>query len=102
MNVTFFINNVIWILENSVPIGLSIMVVLSEYYLQRIERISLTQALNLNLAQKTFKIFFDDSHARFNIREQSLQLLDILNSRDPSIQYMAEFENENKQLNFLD
>ena len=78
------------------------MVVLSECYLQRIEHISITQALNLNLAPKTFKRFVDDSHARFNNREQSLQFLDILNSQDPSIQYTIEFENENKQLNFLD
>ena len=78
------------------------MVVLSECYLQRIEHISIIQALNLNLAPKTFKRFVDDSHARFNNREQSLQFLDILNSQDPSIQYTIEFENENKQLNFLD
>ena len=102
MNVIFFTNNVIWILENAGPIGLSIMVVLSEYYLQRIEHISIIQALNLNLAPKSFKRFVDDSHARFNNREQSLQFLDILNSQDPSIQYTIEFENENKQLNFLD
>ena len=78
------------------------MVVLSECYLQRTEHISIIQALNLNLAPKTFKRFVDDSHARFNNREQSLQFLDILNSQDPSIQYTIEFENENKQLNFLD
>ena len=89
-------------LENSRPMGLSIMVVLPECYLQRIEHISITQALNLNLAPKTFKRFVDDSHARFNNREQSLQSLDILNSQDPSIQYTIEFENESKQLNFLD
>ena len=78
------------------------MVVLSECYLQRIEHISITQGLTLNLAPKTFKRFADDSHARFNNREQSLQFLDILNSQDPSIQYTIEFENENKQLSFLD
>ena len=89
-------------MENSGPIGLSIMVVLSECYLQRIEHISITQALNLNLAPKTFKRFVDDSHARFNNREQSLQFLDILNSQDPSIQYTTEFENGNTQLIFLD
>ena len=72
------------------------------YRFQRIVHISITQALNLNLAPKTFKRFVDDSHARFNNREQSLQFLDILNSQDPSIQYKIEFENENKQLNFLD
>ena len=93
-------NNVIWTLENPGPIGLSIMVVLFECYLQRIKHISITQALNL--APKTFKRFVDDSHARFNNREQSLQFLDILNSQDSSIQYTIDFENESKQLNFLD
>ena len=78
------------------------MVVLCECYLQRIEHIAITQALNLNLAPKTFKRFVGDSHARFNNREQSLQFLDILNSQDPSIQYTIDFENESKQLNFLD
>ena len=78
------------------------MVVLSECYLQRIEHTSITQALNLNLAPKTFKRFVDDSHARFNNREQSLQFLDTLISQDPSIQYRIEFENKNKQLSFLD
>ena len=86
-------NNVIWNLENLESTGLSIMVVLSACYLQRIEHISITQALNLNLAPKTFKRFVDDSHARLNNREQSLQFLDILNSQDPSIQYTIEFEN---------
>ena len=45
------------------------MLVLSECYLQRIEHISITLALNLNLGPKTFKIFVDDSYARFNNRE---------------------------------
>ena len=43
----FLYNNVIWTLENSGPIGLSIMVVLFECYLQRIKHTSITQALNL-------------------------------------------------------
>ena len=98
----FLYNYVIWTLENLGPIGLSIMVALSECYLQRIEHISITQALTLNLTPKTFKRFVDDSHARFNDREQSLQFLDTLNSQDPSIEYMIEFENENKLLSFLD
>ena len=90
----FLYNNVIWTLESSGPTGLSIMVILSECYLQRIEHKPITQALTLNLPPKTFKRFVDDSHARFNNREQSLQFLDILNSQDPSIQYTIEFENE--------
>ena len=94
--------NVIWTLENSGPIGLSVMAVLSECYLQRIEHIFIIQALTLNLAPKTFKRFVDDSHARFKNRGQSLQFLDTLNSQDPSIQCTIEFKNENKQLSFLD
>ena len=49
------------------PIGLTIMVVLSDGYLQRIEHISITQALNINLAPKAFKRFLDDSHAIITI-----------------------------------
>ena len=45
------------------------MVVLSEYYLQRIEHVPITQDFTLNLAPKKFKGFVDDSHARFNNRE---------------------------------
>ena len=40
----FIYNNVIWTLENSGPISLSITVVLAECYLQRIKHISTTQA----------------------------------------------------------
>ena len=103
----FLYNNVIWTLENSGPIGLAAMVVLSECYLQRIEHISITQAFTLNLAPKAFKRFVDDGHARFNNREQSLSRSRSIdnsqeNSQDPSIQYTIEFENENKQLSFLD
>ena len=98
----FLYNNAIWTLEKSGPTDLSVMVVLSECYHQRIEHISITQALTLNLAPKTFRRFVDDSHARFNNREQSLQFLDILKSQDPSIQCTIEFENENKQLSFPD
>ena len=98
----FLYNNVIWTLENWGPIGLSIMVVLSECCLQGIEHISITQALTLNLAAKTFKRFVDDSHARFNNRKHLLKFLDILNRQDPSIQYTIEFENGCKQLSFFD
>ena len=68
----------------------------------KIEQIPITQALTLNLAPKTLKRFVDDFCARVNNREQSLQFLDILKNQDSLIQYTTEFENENKQLNFLD
>ena len=38
----FLYTNVIWTLENSGPVGLSIMIVLTECYLQRIVNISMT------------------------------------------------------------
>ena len=60
-------------LENSEPIGLSNIVISSEYYFERIEPISITQVFTLNIQPKTFKGIFDDSHARFHTREQLLQ-----------------------------
>ena len=98
----FLYNNQIWKLYNSGPIGLSIMVVLSECYLQRLEEKSVTLSFALNLSPKTFKRYVDDSHTRFENKQKSLQFLEILNKQDSSIQYTIEFENNRKQLNFLD
>ena len=60
----FLYNNLIWKLYNSGPIGLSIMVVLSECYLQRLEEKSIALSFVLNISPKTFKRYVDDSHAR--------------------------------------
>ena len=77
--------------------GLSIIVILSECYLQKIEHIPVTHALTLDIPRKSFKRFVDGSHVKFGKREQSLQLLDII-CHGPSIQITIEFKNENKQL----
>ena len=98
----FLYNNLIWKLYNSCPFGLSIMVVLSECYLQRLEEKSIALSFALNISHKTFKHNVDDSHARFDNKQKSLQFLEILNKQDSSIQYTIEFENNQKQLNFLD
>ena len=98
----FLYNNLIWKLYNSGPIGLSITVVLSECYLQRLEEKSIALSFALNISPKTFKRYVDDSHARFENKQKSLQFLEILNKQDSSIQYTIEFENNQKQLNFLD
>ena len=98
----FLYNNLIWKLYNSGPIGLSIMVFLSECYLQRLEEKSIALSFALNISSKTFKRYVDDSHGRFENKEKSLQFLEILNKQDSSIQYAIEFENNQKQLNFLD
>ena len=78
------------------------MVVLSEYYLQRLEERSIALSSALNLSPKTFKQYVDDSHIRFQNEQNSLQFLEIFNKQDSSIQYTIEFENNQKQLNFLD
>ena len=98
----FLYNNLIWKLYNSGPIGLSIMVVFSECYLQRLEEKSIALSLALNISPKTFKRYVDDSHARFENKQKSLQFLEILNKQDLSIQYTIQFENNQKQFNFLD
>ena len=78
------------------------MVVLSECYLQRLEEKSIALSFALNISPKTFKRYVDDSDARFENKQKSLQFLEILNKQDSSIQYTVEFENNQKQLNFLD
>ena len=78
------------------------MVVVSECYLQRLEEKSIALSFALNISPKTFKRYVDDSHARFENKQKSLQFLEILNKQDPSIQFTIEFENNHKQLNFLD
>ena len=78
------------------------MVVFSECYLQRLEEKSIALSLAFNITPKTFKRYVDDSQARFENKQKSLQFLEILNKQDSSIQYTIQFENNQKQLNFLD
>ena len=94
----FLWDNVIWNLLNSGPIGLSIMVVLSESYLQNLEKNTIELAL---IAPKTFRRYVDDSHARFGSRNNANEFLNVLDSQDPQIQYTIEYENEHKELNVL-
>ena len=66
----FLYNNLIWKLYNSGPIGLPIMVVLSECYLQRLEEKSIALYFPLNISPKTFKRYVDDNHARFENKQK--------------------------------
>ena len=61
----FLYSNEIWKLDNLEEIGLSIMVVLPESFLRRLEERSIAIALTLDIALKTFKRYINDSHARF-------------------------------------
>ena len=52
------------ILENSGPIGLALMVVISEAFLQHLGDRALQEALATNLALLTYKRSVDESHTR--------------------------------------
>ena len=88
--------------QNIGPIGLSLMVVLSECYLQKIECKAIMEALDYKLAPKSFTRFVDDSHARSQDRSHTDKFLEILNKHDPTIKYTVEFEDHKRSLNFLD
>ncbi|XP_065681541.1 uncharacterized protein LOC136095190 [Hydra vulgaris] len=98
----FLYKNVIRTIPNSGPIGLSLMVVVAEAFLQHLETKTLRVA-EINLfSPKSFKRYVDDSHARFDSLEKHDKFLELLNQQDPAIQYTSEIENERKELNFLD
>ena len=78
------------------------MVVLSESYLQNLEKNAIELALIFDIAPKTFRRYVDDSHARFGSKNNANEFLNILNSQDPQIQYTIEYETEHKELNFLE
>ena len=59
-------------------------------------------ASTVDIALKTFRRYVDDSHARFGSRNNATEFLNVLNSQDPQIQYTMEYENDNKEINFLD
>ena len=69
----FLWDNVIWNLLNSRPIHLSIMVVLSQSYLQNLEKNAIDLALSFDIAPKTFCRYVDDSHAQFGSRSNATE-----------------------------
>ena len=102
---TYFLwDKKIYCIKDSGPIGLSLMVVLAEGYLQTLENQAIEQANNAihPVAPITHQRYVDDSHDRFVERANANEFLSILNSIDPKIQYTMEFETEDKILNFLD
>ena len=79
------------------------MVVLSESYLQNLEKNAVELALRFGIAPKTFRRYVDDdSYAPFGSRNNVNEFLNILNSQDSQIQYTISYENGHKELNFLD
>ena len=98
----FLYENKIRLLENASPIGLSIMVVLSESYLQHLEHKAIIEALNIQIQPKTFKQYVNDSLACFTSKHQAKIFQEILNKQDPAVQYTIEYENESISLNVSD
>ena len=100
----FLWNNEIHELENSGPIGLSLMVVMAEGYLQVLEGKAIYEAPHEQppIDLKTFRRYVDDSHARFPENAQAERFNEILNRQDPRIQYTIEKESEDKSIEFLD
>ena len=101
-NCYFLWENNIHQLDNSGPIGLALMVVISEAFLQHHEANALATALNRNINIKSFVRYVDDSHSRVNTIEHANQFLEILNQQNDHLKYTMEIENKNKSLNFLD
>ena len=98
MNVVFFGT----MLFGIYLIGLSIMIVLSESYLQNLEKNAIELALTFDIAPESFCRYVDDSHAQFGSRNNATEFVNALNSQDTEIQYTIEYENDHKELNFLD
>ena len=58
--------------------------------------------MRFDVATKTFRRYVDDFHARFGSKSNAIEFLNVLNSQDLQIHYNIEYENEHKELNFLD
>ena len=98
----FLWENKIYLLKNSAPIGLALMGVMAEAFLQHHKPNALRIALEQN-TPKSFLCYVDDSHARFNTSDAPTKFQDILNEQHPSIiKYTTETEDVDKRLQFLD
>lgn len=98
----FLWNDKFYLIDDAGPIGLSLMVVVAEAYLQHLEDIAIRTALHTNVAPKSYRRYVDDSHARFTSMENASSFLEILNSQDEQIQYTMECEQTKGELSFLD
>ena len=101
----FLWNDKIYLLKNSAPIGLALMVVMAESFLQHHEKNAIETSSNQipSIAPKSFLRYVDDSHARFENIDHARTFQEILNNQDKNIEYTIETENSSsKSLQFLD
>ena len=78
------------------------MVVLSESYLDNLEKTATELALKFDIAPGTFRRYVDDFHAQFGRRSNATEFLNVFYCQEPQIQYTIEYQNDHKELNFLD
>ena len=77
--------NKLRLLENAACVGLSLMVVLSQIYLQNLEHNAMAETLIIQKQPKTFKRYLDDSHARFTSKHHANTFQEILNKQDQAV-----------------
>ena len=70
-------------------------------FAQNLEHKAIAEAFTLNLAPTAYRRYVDDTHARFESKEQCRKFRKILNKLDKHIQFTVEDENGEKCLNFL-
>ena len=105
MSKCYFIwNQEIHMLKDSGPIGLSLMVVMAEGFLQVLEAKAIDEALHMqpSIAPLTHFRYVDDSHTRFEEDDHSDTFLGVLNRQNRHVQYTMEKENERKELAYLE
>ena len=100
----FLWNSEIHMLEDSGSIGLSLMVVMAEGFLQVLEAKAMEDAIHLQPPVSPLSHFryVDDSHTRFEIMVFAEKFLTILNQQNDRIKYTMERESLEKKLQFME
>ena len=85
-NCYFIWENEIYEQKNSGPIGLTLLVVIAEAFLQQHEAKAISIPLNQNISIKSFLWYIDDSHARVECIENANSFLKIFNDQSSHLQ----------------
>ena len=97
----FLYKNKIRPIPNSGPIGLSLMVIVAEAFIQHLEKKALIIAEVGQFSPKTYRRSVDDSHASIDLIQNHDKFLELLNKQDPAIKYQSEKKNSEKRVKLL-
>ena len=67
------------------------MIVLSESYLENLEKTATELALKFDIAPRTFRRYVDDFHAQFGSRINATEFLNVLYCQELQMQYTIEY-----------